>query len=166
MRHPAARLVGLIGLVVLLFVIALGVAIWRYEASRDSSRRALAESQTQLLGQKAGLAITEEEGRAGSYGVDKDPADLRVLRSDRRKLGQAVARLMASPALQPSERAEVQAIVAGQRRLDRIFRKRVVPVAGTPAFRTGVKPFAAEAERIDKRLDAFIGAAGVQARAA
>src|SRR3954468_6263675 len=79
LRHPAARLVALIGLVVLLFAIALGVSIWRYGVSHDSNQTAIEEEKGQVLGQRLSTLIAKETGLGDAYRGDKDPADLREL---------------------------------------------------------------------------------------
>jgi methyl-accepting chemotaxis protein len=160
---PGHRLVALIGLVVVLFVIAVGLGISRYSASRDSDKTALRDSQTQLLAQKARTAITDEGGIADAYGGDKDPADLADLQSVKGDLNDAITELKATPGLQAAERQELTAIEEGQTRLDQIFKEQVVPVAGTPQFDQGVGPYTDEVEQIEQQLDAFIAATGREA---
>jgi methyl-accepting chemotaxis protein len=163
---PARRLVALIGLVVVLFVIAVGLALTRYQVSRDSDQTALRHSQTQLVAQKARTAITDEGGLVDAYGGDKDPADLAELQGVKTDLSGAIEELKSSEGLSSSERDELDAITAGQARLDQIFKQQVVPVAGTPDFDQGVTPFSDEVEGIEKQLDAFISATGQQSAAA
>jgi methyl-accepting chemotaxis protein len=166
LKHPERRLVALIGLVVALFGIALGLALWRQGVSRDADKHALSHSQTQLLAQQARTALTDEGGLVDAYGGDKDPADLRDLRVVRQDLAAALAGLGRQPELDADELAELDAVEVGQKRLDRIFDQKVVPVAGTPDFDRGVKPFAAEVERIERQLDAFIASTGAEGRVA
>src|SRR5690348_4861716 len=151
-KHPDTRLVVLIGLVVMLFAIAVGVAIWRYGVSRDSDKQALDESKTQVTAQQARTAITDEGGLVDAYGGDKAPADLRELNQVKGDLERAIATLRLSPGLNAAERAKLEAVEAGQKGLDQIFTEQVVPVAGTPAFDTAVKPFAAGVARVEGRL--------------
>jgi methyl-accepting chemotaxis protein len=162
---PGRRLVALIGLVVVLFIVAIGLGISRYSASRDSDKTALRDSQTQLLAQKARTAITDEGGIVDAYGGDKDPADLVDLRSVKTDLTDAITALKATPGLSSSERQELTAIEEGQTRLDQIFTEKVVPVAGTPQFDQGVGPYIDEVEQIEQQLDAFIAATGREAAA-
>ena len=147
LKNPDARLTAMIGLVVLLFVIALGVAIWRYGVSRDSDNQALAESQSQVVAQQARTAITDEGGLVDAYGSDKDPADLHELAGVKTDLRTALEELRATTT-DPAELAQLDAVEAGQRRLDKIFTDQVIPVAGTPNFDQGVKPYAAEVGRV------------------
>jgi methyl-accepting chemotaxis protein len=163
---PARRLVALIGLVVVLFIVAVGLGISRYTASRDSDKAALSDSQTQLLAQQARTAITDQGGIADAYGGDRDPSDLADLQSVKQDLTNAIDALKATSGLDATERGELAAIEAGQTRLDQIFRQQVVPVAGTPQFDQGVKPFNDEVGRIEQQLDAFIAATGQQSAAA
>src|SRR5262249_8229657 len=46
------------------------------------------------------------------------------------------------------------------------FTEQVVPVAGTPAFDTGVKPFSDQVAKVERQLDAFISSTGEEAAAA
>ena len=157
---PARRLVALIGLVVVLFIIAVGLAISRYSTSRDSDQLALQESQTQVLAQKARTAFTDEGGLVDAYGGDKDPADLAELQGVRTDLTNTIHALKASPELEADEHKQLDAVEAGQARLDQIFKQWVVPVAGTAEFDNGVLPFADEVARTEQQLDAFIAATG------
>jgi len=161
---PARRIAAAIAAVIVLVSAAIGLSVWRYGDARESDREALAESQTQLFAQQARTALSEEGGLVDAYGGDRDAADLRELRDVRREFRVAVAGL-ARRGLNGSERSELRAITAGERRLDVIFSDRVVPVAGTPRFDGGVKPFAAEVVRVERQVDAFIVASGEQARA-
>jgi methyl-accepting chemotaxis protein len=163
---PARRLVALIGLVVLLFIAAVVLALSRYQVSRDSDQAALRHSQTQLVAQKARTAITDQGGLVDAYGGDKDPADLAELQGVKTDLTSAVAQLKSTEGLTSSERDELDAISAGQARLDQIFKQQVVPVAGTPDFDQGVAPFSDEVAKIEQQLDSFISATGEQSAAA
>ncbi len=166
LEGPARRIAAAIALVILLVGVAVGIAIWRYGVSRDSDNTALAESQTQLLAQQARTAITDEGGLVDAYAGDKDQADLRELSDVRRGLRRALAGLRRSEGLNAKETGEIDAVERGQRELDQIFQQRVVPVAGTPAFDTGVTPFAAAVARVERQLDDFIRLAGAQAAVA
>ncbi len=157
MNPAARRLVVLIGLVVVLFVIALVVAVSRYGVSRDSDRRALGESQGQVLAQKLRTSIAREVGLVDAFGGDKDLADLHNLRVVRGDLRQEARDLRAHlvDEGQSDEIAAIDAVIAGQGQLERIFREKVVPTAGTPAFDSGVKPFAARAATIEGRIESL-----------
>jgi methyl-accepting chemotaxis protein len=163
---PARRLVALIGLVVLLFIIAVGLALSRYQVSRDSDQTALRDSQTQLLAQKARTAITDEGGIVDAYGGDKSPADLADLRGVKADLADAVDQLKSAQGLTAAQHDELDAIIAGQAKLDRIFNQQVVSVAGTPEFDRGVIPFTDEITSVEQQLDAFISETGRQSAAA
>jgi methyl-accepting chemotaxis protein len=161
LRHPAARLVGLIALVTLLFIAALVVAISQFGASRDSDQSALKESQGQVLAQELRTVLSKEAGLVDAYGGDKDPADLRDLAAARRDFEQASTSLrthLAEIEDEPEEIRELDRIVSGHRSLELRFERTVVPVAGTPAFDTGVKPYVGEAAKVEAEADRLIEA--------
>ena len=163
-EQPAARIIGLLVLVVVLGVSALSLAIWRYEVARDSDRRALSESSAQLLAQQARAAIIEENGLVDAYGGDKDPEDLRDLKRTRASLGVSLARLART--VDGDQRGDIAAIAEGQRRLDGMFARQVLPVAGTADFDRGVKPFKEATAALEGKVDAFVKAeAGHRAEA-
>ncbi len=54
-------------------------------------------------------------------------------------------------------------ILAGKRRLERLFDETVVPMAGTPGFDTGVKPYAAELDKVVANLARYSLATQVEA---
>ena len=168
LRHPAARLVGLIGLVVLLFIAALVLTISRFGVSRDSDRTALEESKGQILAEQLRTAVIREVGLVDAYGSDADPADRRQLKVTRHELAQ-VARALKDHLLREGQEDEIghlDAVVAGNEGLDEIFREKVVPVAGTSEFDSGVKLYAAAAAKVEGRIDTIVAAAEGDARAA
>ena len=112
LEGPARRIAIAIAVVVALLVAAIAVAIWRYEASRDSDNAALRESQTQLVAQQARTALTDEGGIVSAYASNKDPADLFALQGRRRQLRRALDTLQASDALSAAERDQVRQIEA------------------------------------------------------
>jgi methyl-accepting chemotaxis protein len=154
LKHPATRLVGLIALVVILFSIALGISIWRYGVSRDSDLSALEEAKGANLAERLKTEVAEEIGLVDAYGGDRDPADLRSLRAANREFKDLITAFRAHLVLeaQPDELEELGEISTEHQRLDRIFAQQVVPVAGTAQFDTGVKPFTAAAEELEKRI--------------
>jgi methyl-accepting chemotaxis protein len=161
LRHPAARLVGLIALVVILFIVAMVVAIGRFDVSRDSDRTALQESQGQLQAQELSTALVREVGLVDAYGGDKDPADLEDLEAVHRDLDRAAQKIRKHLQREgePEELKQLSAIVDGHKQLDRFFEEQVVPLAGKPNFDQGVKPFAVRAAKLERQIDALLGAA-------
>jgi methyl-accepting chemotaxis protein len=159
-RHPAARLVGLIALVTLLFIAALVIAISQFDSSHASQGRALRESQGQVDTEEMGTALAKEAGLADAYGGDGDPTDLRELGVVRREFDKAAGDLRERllTAAESDEVGELDAAVAGQNGLERLFRRKVVPVAGTAAFDSGVKPFQVAATKVESRIDGLIAA--------
>jgi Methyl-accepting chemotaxis protein (MCP) signalling domain len=152
---PATRLVGLIAAIVLLFTFALGVTLWRYGKAVDADHVALEQSKIELTGQEAQTAVAERGGLVDAYASDKDPADLREIAAADRRLGRAMASLRAS-ARGPEELAALSEIAAADRQLDDLFNHRVLPVAGTPEFDSGVKPYFAAQEQLTARLQQFV----------
>jgi len=165
-KRPATRVAALIGLVVLLFVIAVALTIGRYGASRDSDSAALRASQIQTLAQQARTAITDEGGIADAYAADKNPVDLTDLATVKDALHRALGELRRSSSLSNARAVEVDAIAQGQRELDQIFTAQLVPVAGTRRFDTGVRPFTAKVQKIEGQIDGFIKRTGADATAA
>jgi hypothetical protein len=163
---PADRLTILIGVVVLLFLAAVGVALVRSEDSRSADREALAESQTQFYAQEVRTDITDEGGIADAYGGDADPADLADLAAVKKSLREALRSLAASSGLGAGEAGIVDRVAADQRRLESIFHDQLKPVAGTPDFDQGVLPYQAQVERMEARIDAFNRSSSQQAAAA
>jgi methyl-accepting chemotaxis protein len=154
------------GAILVLLILAVGIAISRFDSAESSYKRALDASQVQLTAQQARTAITDEGGVVDAYGGDKDPADLRDLAGIKQDLSGALATLASSSGLTAADRAELIRIQSDAGALDGIFKEKVVPVAGTPQFDSGVKPFEAAVALLEKHTDAFITAAGSQARAA
>jgi len=156
--HPAARLVGLIALVTLLFIAALVLAISQFDSSQSSQSRALSESQGQVDTEEMGTALAKEAGLADAYGGDADPADLREMSAVRHEFDEAAGDLHEHLAAAGEQEgiAELNGVIAGQRGLERLFQRKVVPVAGTPAFDTGVKPFQEAAAKLESMVEGLI----------
>jgi methyl-accepting chemotaxis protein len=163
---PADRLTILIAVVVALFVAAVVVALVRYEDSRSADRTALDESQTQFFAQQVRTDVTDEGGIGDAYASDGDPADLVDLARVKKSFHQALDSLRQSPGLSDEESGIVTAISAEQRRLEAIFRNQLVPVAGTPEFDEGVRPYQAQVEKLESRIDAFNRSSARQVEAA
>lgn len=161
LQGPAGRIVLLIGLVVALFVMALVVSIWRFGASRDAAGDALAASQTQVLAQRARTALTAQGGLVDAYGGDRDPADLRQAQAAKEDLLGSLRELQGGAGVTASERRQIDSIAAAQRELDRVFEDKVKPVAGTPGFDSGVKPY----DRVVFRAKATADALGTSSAA-
>ena len=164
LQGPARRIAVAIGILVVLVVLAVGIAIVRYGDSRSADNEALAESQTQFFAQQVRTDITDEGGIADAYGGDADPADLADLEKVKRSLTQALHSLKESPGLEPDERASSLAIAAGQRRLESIFRKPVGARRRNARLRRrGRSPTMNRSSRMEQRIDAFNRASAKQA---
>src|SRR3954447_21761716 len=146
---PADRLTILIAVVVFLFALALAIALVRYEDSRSADRKALNESQTQFYAQQVRTDITDEGGIADAYAGDGDPADLADLAEVKGSLREALHRLEDSSGLDAGEAAIVGRIATEQRHLETIFHDKVKPVAGTPNFDEGVRPYEAQVQQME-----------------
>jgi methyl-accepting chemotaxis protein len=164
-QAPGDRLVILIGAVVALFMAAVILTVIRYDESRNADRTAINARQTQFFAQQVRTDMTDEGGIANAYAGDRNRADLVDLAQVRRSLAQALRSLKESPGLDSLDAHIAPVVGAAQRRLDRIFRNQLVPVAGTPSFDRGVLPFEAEVKRVEDRIDAFNLSSARQAQA-
>ena len=158
LRNPAARLVGLLALVTVLFVVALVLAIVEFDSSHNSQTRAVDESRGLVSTEDMGIALTKEAGLVDAYASDRDPDDLHNLRVAKRQFEQALvsARMFWGEVGQADDLAALNAIVAGHQQLGRFFAQRVVPVAGTHSFDTAVRPYAARATNVEAKIQALI----------
>ena len=163
---PADRLTILIAVVVLLFAAAVTLALVRYEDSRSADRQALNENQTQFFAQEVRTDVTDEGGVADAYGGDGDPADLADLAAVKKSLGEALRELGNSGGLSADEAGIVTEIEAEQRRLESIFHDQLKPVAGTANFDEGVRPYEAQVEKMEERIDSFDRSSAQQVAAA
>ena len=155
LRHPAARLVALIALVTILFVAALIVSITQFEASRSSDSAALEELSSQVLAERAGVALAREGELVDVYGADGNPEDLRNIGKVRNEFDKALAGLRGH-AREGGETAEVKtidAVAEGHHRIERQFRERVEPVAGTSSAAAAVKSLTEEVARVEGKVD-------------
>jgi methyl-accepting chemotaxis protein len=159
---PATRLVGMIAAIVVLFAFALGLTLWRYGKAIDADHVALQQSKVELTAQEAETALAQRGGLVDAYASDKDPADLRDIAAADRRFQRAMAGLRAS-ARGSEELALLRSIASGDRQLDGVFNHRILPVAGTPEFDSGVKPYFALQEEVTSRLDDFVSGERSQA---
>jgi len=166
LQGPAGRIALAIGVISLLFAVAILLTISRYSSSRTSADQALHAAQIQVLAQQARTAITDEGGIVDAYASDKAAADLADLTKVKGDLRQALAALRQSSSLTAAEQSAIQAITQGQGQLDQMFTDQVVPVAGTAHFDSAVVPFTAEVTRIEGEIDAFIRTSGRDAAGA
>jgi methyl-accepting chemotaxis protein len=164
LEDPRQRLVALIAAIVVLFAVAIGLALWRYGAAVDSDRAALTEGQVQLAAEQAREALSRKNGLVDAYAGDKDPADLAKIDQANRDLAVAFGKLRVASSDNAAERRQVDEMVAGSRGLDQLFTAKVVPVAGTPRFDEGVKPYSAEEAKIADALTSYARARGDEAR--
>jgi methyl-accepting chemotaxis protein len=156
------RLVGLIGLVVVLFGVALGVGIWRFEVALESSDEALTELEGAALAEHVSSAITEEVLLAAGYGVTKDPKTLAELRRLQAGLGRDF-RALRTRLRNEGQSGEIKLVAqaaAGQKRINEIFEQRIVPLAGTSGdVPPGIEDLALESERVGKKFGALVASA-------
>ncbi len=174
LRNPATRLVALIGLVVVLFGTAIGVGIWRFEVARGSSDRAFSEFEVSAAAEHVSSAITEQLLLAASYALTKDQKTLARLR----RLQDGLRRdLRDLTVLHVEDQQHVVAeglgelqIVAeagtGQRRMEAIINKQILPIAGSGEFVKASQVLSFEAERVKRRFNALIVEARMSADAA
>ena len=136
----------MIGALIVLLVMAIGVTVWRYGVAVDTGQAALAEAQVEIAAQEARAALAYKGGLVDAYGGDKDPADLRAIARVETDFHRALTG--AREGLDDAdEQRKVDGFIAADEALDAAFLKRVEPVAGTPRFDEGVKPYAAALER-------------------
>jgi hypothetical protein len=151
---PVRRIVAMIGALSLLLVVAIGVTVWRYGAAIDSDHLALKESQVQVGVQEARTELAAKGGLVDAYGGDKDPEDLRGIERANTEFHRAMEAARAGLA-DLDEQRQVDDLIAAERALDSLFTREVEPVAGTPRFDEGVKPYAAALEKVSGQLDRF-----------
>jgi methyl-accepting chemotaxis protein len=159
-NHPAARLVGLIGLVVVLFVAALAITVWRYEISIDSEQRALQEQQGAILAERMRANLPAQTNHAANYAVYKQPIFLASLEEVRGELKEELHTLRAHLVAEgePEELDTVDAIAAEQLRLDQIFEQEILPVAGGTAVTARITSFDRQAKKIGGLIDDVVAA--------
>ena len=153
LARPQDRIMALVGLLVVLLSLAIGVTVWRYGAAEHRDAHARAERHAELMAERAHTALAHQNGLADAYGADKDPEDLVGLKAARADLERSLAALEDAP--ERADRLEAASILDEARALDRLFEKIVVPVAGTPQFDDGVKPFADAVDKLEARLTEF-----------
>jgi methyl-accepting chemotaxis protein len=151
--RPENRIVALIGLIVLLVALALGITLWRFDSADSRDRFADAETRAELVTERAQTALAKQNGLVDAFGSDKDPADLRDLATARRELHGALREM--ARLSEGRDQDELRSIAQQASALDTRFEKTIVPIAGTPRFDEGVKPFADAADAVAKRLAAF-----------
>ena len=113
---------------------------------RRQPARALTESRSRPPGQQARTALAAKGGLVDAYGGDKDPADLRGIGARREGL-HARKRAEAGARRRRAERTRAGAIAADEAPRPAL-QERVEPVAGTPRFDEGVKPYAAALAKV------------------
>jgi methyl-accepting chemotaxis protein len=144
----------MIGALIVLLVTAIGVTVWRYDAAIAADHRALTESQVETAVQQARTALADKNGLVDAYGGDKDPADLAGIGRADRDFNAALKR--AENGLDdPAAQRTMEEVAATEAALDPLLKTKVEPVAGTPRFDEGVKPYTAALGKISDRLDRF-----------
>jgi methyl-accepting chemotaxis protein len=168
MKHPAARLVGLIALVVLLFGSALIVTVWRYEVSVASEHHALEEQTGALTAGRVKAALPTEANFVALYADNKDAASLAAVNTAKAELAQNLRLLHIHMAAEgePDEIESIESIIAGQDRLDRTFTEKIVPAAGTAAAKALVFKFDGQVQRIGRDVDAVVAGANADVQTA
>ncbi len=164
LRDPAQRLVALIGAIVVLVTVAIGVSVLRYADALDSDQLANKEVQVRVTAEQARTALARKAGLVDAYGFDKDPVDLRRLNRADADFEAALATLHSNGTDNAAEVAHVDAIEAGNQRLDKIFKDQVVPVAGTSKFDTAVEPYLNQEAKLSTRLDRYARERELEAR--
>jgi methyl-accepting chemotaxis protein len=162
LAEPANRLVALIGLVVVLFLVAIAIAVLGYGSSRNADKAAIADVQAQVLAQQARTDITDQGGIADAFAGDGDPADLRDLDSVKADFAKTITALKASSSLSDAQRQGLATVEAKAQRLDTIFKDQVTPVAGTPHFDRGLKPYTTVVKEIEATIDSLVQADATQ----
>ncbi|MBS1845541.1 MAG: hypothetical protein JST53_14085, partial [Actinobacteria bacterium] len=155
LHGPAKRIAIAITALVVLVALAVGIAIWRYGVAEDAHKEALTVAQAQFYAQQVRTTITDEGGTADAYGGDGDPADLSALSAIKAEFRQALESLHNSGGLDAGDSTIVEQIEARQGQLEKTFHDKVKPVAGTPNFDEGVKPYEAQVETLENQIDAF-----------
>jgi hypothetical protein len=151
-----ARKIALAGVAtVALLALAVGVAVWRYGGAVDGERSALEKSEVVVAAEQARTVLARRGASVASYAADKDPADLRALEQTDEELHVALSKLERHAAHDDAERAQVEAIHAGEERLDVLFEDKVVPVAGTARAAAGVRSYTAELETVSAALNDY-----------
>jgi methyl-accepting chemotaxis protein len=166
LEGPARRIAIAMAAILLLLILAVGIAISRFDAAEGSYKNALDQDQVQLVAQQARTAITDEGGIVDAYGGDKNPADLQDLAAVKQDVSKSFATLAASPGVNAAGKAQVNRLESSAGRLEGIFKDKVVPIAGTAQFDAGVKPYSDAVGQLEDQTDAFIASTGQQARAA
>jgi methyl-accepting chemotaxis protein len=152
---PAKRISAAIAVLVVLFAVAVGVAIWRYDAAVKSEQTALRLAETQFFAQQVRTNVTDEGGIVDGYAADRRRSDLADLAHAKAGLSAALRSLEQASGSDATSVGLADAVRAAQQRLNSVFQTRVVPVAGTPRFDSGVSVYTAEVEAAENRLDAF-----------
>ncbi|HEY2141066.1 MAG TPA: hypothetical protein VGG98_03270, partial [Solirubrobacteraceae bacterium] len=152
---PAKRIAVAIAVLVVLLAVAVGVAIWRYGDALNSDKTALNLAQTQFFAQQVRTDVTDEGGVVDAYGGDANRADLADLAQIKTNLNGVLRSLKDSTRLSSIPVGIVDAVSAGQQRLDSVFRNRVAPVAGTAKFDSGVAVYQAAVKALENRIDVF-----------
>jgi len=162
-EDPVRRLMAMIGALIVLLILAIGVTVWRYDAAIDADHRALRESEAETATQQALTALAQKGGLVDAYGGDKDPEDLAGIEQADKDFQGALERGR-EELDDADEQHTLDEIVAAEAALAPIFDEKVKPVAGTPDFDDGVKPYIAALAKVSDRLERF--ASGERAQAA
>jgi uncharacterized phage infection (PIP) family protein YhgE len=145
----------MLGAIVVLVTVAVGVSLLRYGEALDSDQLALDESQVQVAAEQARTALARKAGIVDAYGSDRDPKDLKRLDRANADFESALSTLHSRGTDDAAAVTHVDAIEAGNKDLDNMFRRRVLPVAGTKRFDEGVEPYLATEGRVSTRLDQY-----------
>ena len=157
LRNPATRLAGLIGLVVVLFGVAIGVGIWRFEVAIESNARALHELEGSAAAEHVSAAIDQELLLGASYAFTKDQKSLAQLRKLEARLRRDI-RDLRDRLVEEGQQHEVRIVTdaaAGQRRMEEIIEKQIVPVASGEILQAS-QALGFEAERVKRKFNALI----------
>jgi methyl-accepting chemotaxis protein len=151
---PMHRLVGMIGVLIVLVVAALVITVSRYGSAIDAEQRALAESEVEVAVEEARVALAQKSRLVEVYGRTRDSAVLRDMEGLDGSVHDALEQ--ARDGLDDADRRErVEAILAAEDELDPLFEEEVAPKAGTADFGVAVGPYTAALNDVSQRLDSF-----------
>ena len=105
LEGPARRLALLTGLIILLFAIALGVTIWRYETAVNRYSKAAEEHDRAVQAERVLTAFWLEQTKMAHYAITPDPEHLNAIDEARAEFTSHAASLTRDP--DPEERADV-----------------------------------------------------------
>jgi methyl-accepting chemotaxis protein len=155
LRHPAARLVGLIALMTVLFVAALVVSITRYESSISGEKRARAAQETALVAEDIAASLPIQETIAFRYAEEGGRSDLRLEKSAEATVAKKSEQLREAAQAEGASTyvTALTGVIRGQRKMSRLFATGIQSHVGER------KIWVPEIKRIDQLVQAIEGGA-------